>query len=119
MAINFTESAINKAAREVRECGKQKDVYDAGCRGLMIRLTAGGVRTFNLSCRDLTGAARRFPLGSFPQMSIAEARNAARALHLQIKSGGPDPAKEKARLRAINADAKAGVGTLSSVIDIY
>jgi integrase len=119
MAVNFTESAITKAAREVRETGKQRNVHDAACRGLMIRLTKGGSKTFNLSCRDTSGAPRMFPLGQFPDMSISDARNAARALHAQIKAGGPDPAVEKAKLRAIRKDAKDGVGTLRALIDIY
>ena len=119
MAIYLTETAIGKAARDVTATGKQRDLYDAGCRGLVLRLTANGAKSFNLSCRDLKGKARRFVLGHYPQMGIGDARNTARALHVHIKSGGADPSKEKARLRAIGRDAKAGVGTLEALLDLY
>ena len=123
MATHLTDTAIAKAAREVIATGKQRDLYDAGCRGLLIRLTPGGAKTFNLSCRDLEGKARRFPLGAYlpdgKGMGISAARDAARALHVQIKSGGADPAKEKAKLRAIGKDAKEGIGTLAALLNLY
>ena len=72
-----------------------------------------------LACRDRLGRMRRFPLGSFPDMGISEARGEARALHTRVKKEGVDPVADRRRDLAIGAAAKAGIGTLAAVLDIY
>jgi integrase len=62
---------------------------------------------------------RRFPLGSYPDMGISEARGEARALHTRVKRDGADPVADRRRDLAIGAAAKAGMGTLAAVLDIY
>jgi integrase len=62
---------------------------------------------------------RRFPLGTYPDMGISEARGEARALHSRVKQEGADPVAERRRDRAMGAAAKAGIGTLAAVLDIY
>jgi integrase len=62
---------------------------------------------------------RRFPVGSYPQMGISQARAEARSLHTRVKQQGADPVADRRRERAMAADAKAGIGTLGAILDLY
>jgi integrase len=62
---------------------------------------------------------RRFPLGAYPETGISKAREAARTLHVRVLQDGADPVRERRAKRAMGADAKAGIGTLAAVLDIY
>ena len=70
MPVRLTETAINKAIREVSR-GTRRDLADAGCSGLRLRLTPAGAATWVLACRDRQGRMRRFPLGSYPSKGIS------------------------------------------------
>lgn len=118
MSVRLTETAISKAIREAAQTGR-RDLADAGCRGLRLRVTPAGSATWVLACRDRLGRMRRFPLGSYFQKGIREAREEARALHAKVKQEGADPVAERRRERAIGKAAKAGIGTLAAVLDIY
>jgi integrase len=61
---------------------------------------------------------QRFPLGKFPAMGVSEARSEARAMYATVRTGA-DPVADRRRDRAIGQDAKAGIGTLAAVLDIY
>ena len=118
MPVRLTETAINKAIREVSD-GTRRDLADAGCPGLRLRLTPAGAATWVLACRDRQGRMRRFPLGSYPGKGISDARSEARALHTRVKQDGADPVAERRRERAMGAAAREGVGTLAALLDIY
>ncbi len=118
MPIRLTETAINRAIREVAE-GTRRDLADVNCPGLRLRLTPAGTASWVLACRDRLGRMRRFPLGAYPNMGISEARGEARALHARVKKEGADPVADRRRDLAIGAAAKAGLGTLAAVLDIY
>jgi integrase len=122
-SVNLTESAIARAARDVAEAGVRRDLVDAGCTGLRLRLTPAGGKTWVLACRDREGRMRRFVLGAFSdkkgEMGVAAARVAARALHVRVKHEGADPVATKRRGLAIGKDAKAGIGTLAALLDLY
>jgi integrase len=62
---------------------------------------------------------RRFPVGSYPQMGISQARTEARSLHTRVKQQGADPVADRRRERLMAADAKAGIGTLGAILDLY
>ena len=122
MPVNLTEGGIVKAAREVMNAGERRDLSDAGCPGLRLRLTAKGAASWVLACRDREGRMRRFVLGQYQGkkgMGLAAARDAARKLHVEIKSGAPDPIAEKRKALAIGRDAKEGIGTLAGLIAHY
>jgi hypothetical protein len=68
-------------------------VFDGGQRGLGVRVTAGGGKTF-LAQYTLAGAKRRIPLGSCSAISLAKARDAARSV-LGDVAKGRDPAAER------------------------
>ena len=119
MSVHLTEPAIAKATREVAGSRRRRDLVDKGCPGLRLRLTPNGGKTWVLACRDRSGRMRRFPLGRFPAMGIAEARDAARSLHTQVKHDGADPIADARRTRASAEAARTGVGTLAAVLTLY
>ncbi len=118
MPVRLTETAINKAMREVSD-GARRDLADAGCPGLRLRLTPAGAATWVLACRDRQGRMRRFPIGSYPSKGISEARSEARTLHTRVKQDGADPVADRRRERAMGAAAREGVGTLAALLDLY
>ena len=81
MPVQLTVPAINKAMKAVAD-GTRRDLSDAGCPGLRLRLTPGGAASWVLACRDREGRMRRFPLGAWPAVGLKDAREAARALHV-------------------------------------
>jgi integrase len=118
MPVRLTETAITKAMKGAAADGR-RDLADAGCPGLRLRLTPSGGASWVLACRDREGRMRRFPLGAWPALGISEARTAARGLHVKVKQEGADPVAERRLALASGRDAKAGVGTLAAVLDLY
>lgn len=124
MAVRLTETAISKATKETEGAKVRRDLSDAAEPGLRLRLTPpsdrfrDGTRTWVLAARDRDGRMRRFPIGDYPAIGIAEARDKARALRVQVK-GGADPIEEARRRRAITRAASDGVGTLKALLDLY
>ena len=94
------------------------DLADSTLPGLRLRLTAKGGRTWVLACRDTLGRMRRFPLGEYPTMGIADAREAAREMRAEVRKGA-DPVAKRKRQRAIGRQAREGVGTLTALLDLY
>jgi hypothetical protein len=65
--------------------------YDDVVSGFGCRVTAAGARAFVLNYRRRSdGLERRFTIGSFPEWSVAGAREEAKALRRAIDSGA-DP----------------------------
>jgi integrase len=118
MPVRLTETAISRALREAQASGKRRDLSDAGQEGLRLRVTGTGTASWVLACRDPQGRMRRFPLGGWPALSVSAAREKARALRVTVR-GGADPIAEARKQRAIGRDAKAGIGTLGALLDIY
>src|SRR3954452_23660672 len=84
---------------------KDRIVFDDECRRLGVRVTVAGSRVFIVQWHD-RGAQRkrREPLGTWGSLTIAQAREAARAL-LGDVARGIDPAIERKRQRK-QADAE-------------
>lgn len=119
MSLKLNEAAINKAGREVIASKVRRDLTDAGCVGLRLRLTPAGGKSWVLACRDGFNRMRRFPLGTYPALGISEARETARALHMKVKHEGADPVADRRRNRAAGDAAREGVGTLQALINVY
>ena len=83
--------------------------------GLRVRISRGG-RYWSLNIRNAKGERRRFDVGD--NISLAEARRHAETLKQAIKQGA-DPTGERRDVRQRAKDARAGIGTLGSVIDAY
>ncbi len=69
----------------------QVDLWDATVRGLSLRVTTLGVKTFSLKYRNACGKEKRIKLGRYPDMSLADARAAAMEHRARI-ARGEDPA---------------------------
>jgi integrase len=68
-------------------------------RGLSVLVYPNGCKTFVVRYRADSGARRRWPLGDYPMLSLADARLKAQALRAEIAEG-KDPAGERAQARA-------------------
>jgi hypothetical protein len=119
MAVRLTEPAIKKALREAATSGKRRDLADAGQEGLRVRVTPAGSASWVLACRDRSGRMRRFPVGQYPAMGVAEAREHARVVHHKVRQEGADPIAERRRERERAEAARQGVGTLAALMDVY
>ena len=117
MPVRLTETAIQAAAKKAAAVGRM-DISDAALPGLRLRLTVNGGRSWVLACRDTLGRMRRFPLGDYPTMGIADAREAARAMRADVRKGA-DPVAERKRQRAVGYQARDGIGTLTALLDLY
>jgi integrase len=72
--------------------------YDEEVKGFGVRITSAGAKAFILNYR-VAGRERRITIGSFPDWSVADARNEARGLKRQIDVG-EDPMADRHADRA-------------------
>jgi hypothetical protein len=79
--------------------GHQYDAHDTKMRGFSVRVSPGGTISFFIWYR-VGRKGRRYTLGKFPTIKLAEAREQAR-LALQRVAQGKDPAAEKQMPRTI------------------
>jgi integrase len=80
--------------------GKRKDYPVAGARGLALRVTPGGMKSWSMRYRRQSdGKQRRLSLGTYPELSLKEARERARRVANEV-SDGQDPAGAKQGRRA-------------------
>ncbi|HXG88948.1 MAG TPA: tyrosine-type recombinase/integrase [Vicinamibacterales bacterium] len=87
--LNFKEATI----RAIRPSDKQVDYWDSSLRGLTLRVSPGGTKTFQL-CYRHKGRQRRLTLGRYPVLSLADARLKGRR-ELASVTHGNDPAGVK------------------------
>jgi integrase len=88
------------AALKVEPGRKDRLVFDTACPGLGVRVTAKGTRTFLAQWTDpATRRKVREPLGVWGNLTIEQAREAARA-RLGEVAKGIDPKTERMRRRA-------------------
>jgi len=110
------ESVINAKTRLAAHEKRQIGLADPGQRGLQLRIMPTGVRTWVLRCSDSAGRSRRFVLGSYPKVGVAEARRLARSLREDIRKGADPIAEAKAKRAAARADHADTLGTL---VELY
>ena len=77
-------------------------VFDDEQRGLGVRVTASGGKTY-LAQYSCHGQKRRIPLGSCSALSLAKARDAVRAIMGDVAKG-IDPAAERKKAAAGGAN---------------
>ena len=107
----MTEPGIAKMSKAPK--GKQIERFDSGADGLALRITDRGTKTWNI-CYHFPNAEgerkhHRLTLGFWPTLGVAEAREKARRIKSDVKSGiDPKLAREEARdAERANAKAKA------------
>lgn len=98
----------------LRPAEKPYEVSIDGARGLAMRVFPTGTKAFEFRYVSLAGARRRLPLGAYPGLKLADARNQAAALRVAVV-GGADPAEERA---AAKAAARTGE-TLDELFTAY
>jgi integrase len=94
--INLTDAFV-KALRSERG-QKVKEVRDAEVRGLELRVTANGVKTWRLHyTRRSDGKRRAVSLGAYPALSLKAARSKAKGLQAEIENEEikADPATDR------------------------
>lgn len=96
-ARRLTELSVQKAKAPAKG---QEEVWDGTVPGLGLRISAGGAKAWVLVYR-IHGRARRFTIGRWPVISLADARKAARQA-LRLVDLGRDPAEMRAASRERN-----------------
>lgn len=93
--VNFTKKVLGDLPAPPK--GKRHSFKDEKVKGLIIRVTANGQKTFQLYQKH-QGRPLRVTLGTFPDMSIENARKEATKAKGAL-AGGTNPNVEKNRLR--------------------
>jgi integrase len=77
--------------------GAQLDVWDTILKGFVLRVSPGGTKTWMVRYQQ-HGRKRRFKLGRFPKLTVADARQQARKYLGQV-AAGDDPGRELEELK--------------------
>jgi integrase len=112
--VNLTERKIEKLAPEHGR--KDRLVFDGAQRGLAVRVTASGGRTF-LCQYTLHGHKWRVPLGSCSAVALSKAREAAAAIMGDVAKGRNPAADRKVAAAAERARRTRDRLTLRVLID--
>src|SRR5215469_6249415 len=89
--MRLTKDAIDRA-KPPEPGRKERFIRDDIVRGLGVRVTASGAKSFIFEAR-VKGRPRRLTLGPWPDLNVALARQKAMELRAAIARGG-DPAAE-------------------------
>ena len=76
---------------------KASDFFDTIERGLILRLSKAGTKTFTYRYRS-NGKNRQYKIGKFPDVSLSEARKTVQQLRIDVDQG-KDPQAEKRNKR--------------------
>lgn len=92
------------------------EVRDGVVRGLRLRVSPSGGRSWSLWFRTKNGKASRIEIGTFPGMSLEKARKKAEDERSRIR-GGADPIAEKREAKEVERLAKieAEFGTVAAL----
>jgi len=112
--MKLTERKIEKLAPERGR--KDRLVFDDAQRGLAVRVTAGGGRTY-LCQYTLHGHKWRVPLGACSAVSLSKAREAAAAVMGDVAKGRNPAAERKEAALAERARRRRNLLTLRVLID--
>jgi Arm DNA-binding domain/Phage integrase, N-terminal SAM-like domain len=91
----------NASVAALATTGRNYLVFDT-LSGFAIRITPAGSKLFFVQAR-IGGAKRRITLGSYPDMKVAEARDAARLMLDDIRAGKNPVIEREIRREAITA----------------
>ena len=88
------KNLTDKAVRGLKPGTARFDVWDSSFTGgaFGVRVSPSGLRTFQWMARDRFGKKRRGTVGTYPEKSLSEAREAARQAIADLKRG-VDPRK--------------------------
>lgn len=109
----LTEDAVGRLEAPA---AKDRLVFDGAQRGLAVRVTQAGRKTY-LCQYSIVGTKRRVPLGSVDAMSLAMARQAARAIMGRVALGDDPAADRKVKAEATKAAALRERLTLAVLVE--
>lgn len=97
----------DKQIRAIKPEGKAKKYFDGG--GMYLEVTASGNKMWHLKYR-VNGIEKRISLGSYPEVTLLEARNKAHE-HRKVVREGQDPSVERrrAQIRASRTFKEVGL----------
>jgi integrase len=98
-----------KTLASLKPSEQRLDYFDTNLPGFCIRVTPNGVKTFSVLYRH-AGRKRRYTIGTYPPLTLADARDKAKAA-LRSAEKGADPATAK------RAEARAD--TFKELADLY
>ena len=113
-AMKLTEKVIDELQIEPGRLDRL--VFDDVQRGLGVRITASGGKTF-LVQYVIEGTKRRMPLGSVSAITLRDARAAARALLGEVARGNDPASERKARIEAAKAERRRQAYTMQALIN--
>jgi len=94
--ITFGKDRLEKLPTP--DTGKRKVYHDTKAQGLQLRVSATGSKTFSVYRRIKGGQPERITLGSFPAMTVEQARKSAAAIMLRSR---PEPAQQRHAVRSV------------------
>ena len=96
--------------------GERAELYDLQEPGLLLRVTASGMRTWHFRYRLIDGRQPRLKLGTYPATGIAEARRKAQAARGVVETGADPAALE----RKAEAEARSqSIRTYDDLVAAY
>lgn len=93
-------------------------ITDTERAGLRFRMTASGSATFLLEKKIKGGKRRAFTLGSYPSMSLAEARAEALRIELEAQTGIDRIETQKIE-KAVRAAEALAARTVGDILEVY
>ena len=112
--MKLTEKAIDEL--QIEPGRRDRLVFDEVQRGLGVRITASGSKTF-LVQYTLDGTKRRVPLGHVSAITLRDARAAARRILGEVALGVDPAAARKAKAEAAKAERRRQAYTVQALID--
>ncbi|WP_409298613.1 tyrosine-type recombinase/integrase [Pseudomonas sp. KCJK8993] len=92
--ISFSKERL--ASLPMPEAGKRATYHDTKTRGLQLRVSSTGIKTFSVYRRIKGGQPERVTLGRFPTMTVEQARKQATAINAEIEAGANPAAVRRA-----------------------
>ncbi len=106
-----------KKLESLKPEGKRLDYWDTSLRGLVLRLSPDGSKVFSIMYY-IGGVRRRKTIGPYPLLSLADARELARA-DLELVRQGIDPIEEQKRREAAEVARRAAGFKFGSLASQY
>jgi integrase len=92
--VRFSFSKERLATLPSPASGSRDTYHDTKAKGLQLRVTAAGVKTFSVYRRMKAGKPERVTLGRFPEMTVEQARRLTASINAKIEEGA-NPADAK------------------------
>ncbi len=111
----MTEPGVAKMAKAPK--GKRIERFDSGADGLALRITDRGTKTWNICYHfpNTQGELRhhRLTLGQWPAVGLAQAREEARMVKAEVRSGIDPRARRAGAHAAAKAEARKTFGPIA------